>query len=117
MAPREEHPKPAAAPGDGVPSENFPLGWELDGEDDDIVSQPHPTDSNPSFDPPPFLRFFNEGVEVDLRGRPLARSESRTTDGAPAVSRNPSYSKAKEESDSDDDLGLDGKTTLWGTKH
>lgn len=81
------------------------------------------------------LRFFNEGVEVDMENRPLSRPKS-TSSSTGCTNKNPYLGSVPEavqrpasspiesyfatrsitERDSDDDLDLAGKTSLWGGK-
>jgi hypothetical protein len=76
------------------------------------------------------VRFFNEGAEVDLENRPLPhpRSPGYGTNpylrggGGIAAAQTPApppiqiYARRAMDNDSDDDLDLAGKTSLWGGK-
>ena len=68
-----------------------------------IVRRPKP------FVGPNQIRFFNEGIEVDIKNQPLPRPHSSVT-----AKVNVDTALQQNDFDSNDDFDLLGKTTLWG---
>ena len=72
-----------------------------------IVRHPKP------FTVPTQIRFFNEGIEVDINNRPLSRPNSR----AVAITKDDiTASPHHNDSEWNEDFDLGGKTSLWGEK-
>ena len=82
--------------------------------DDESFSSDYPRDHAPTFETPAFLRFFNNGVEIDLTGRPVLQPGSPALTTQEVKTSNISSSSSPEDSDSLDGLELEGKSSLWG---
>jgi hypothetical protein len=65
--------------------------------------EPHhfPSALRPSYDAPTYLRFFNESIEVTLKGDRVRRPEA-------------AVQHATQGSDTLDDVDFEGETSLWG---
>jgi hypothetical protein len=59
---------------------------------------------------PHAIRFFNEGIEVDSENRPVPRPNSHDLSASFYSLR----SHDRSQNDSDDELGLEGKISIWG---
>ena len=70
-----------------------------------------PMARQPAYDAPSFLRFFNESVEVTLKGEKLARPQSPLESAKAAALQQ--VTATTQDSDTLDDLDLEGKTSLW----
>lgn len=73
----------------------------------DSGDEPHhfPAALHPTYDTPSYLRFFNESIEVTLKGDRSRRPSSPI--GAAA-------DHATQESDTLEDIAFEGKTSIWG---
>ncbi|GKY98703.1 hypothetical protein MPSEU_000826600 [Mayamaea pseudoterrestris] len=73
----------------------------------------HPMDHNPMYEAPPWLRFWNENVEVDILGNPLDEPPPPV---ATITMHQPSMTSTSPESTGSSLTGLafEGKTSLWG---
>jgi hypothetical protein len=68
--------------------------------------QHFPAVLHPTYDTPSYLRFFNESIEVTLKGDRSHRPGSPI--GAAAI-------HATQDSDTLEDIDFEGKTSIWGS--
>jgi hypothetical protein len=74
----------------------------------DSGDEPHhfPAALHPTYDTPSYLRFFNESIEVTLKGDRSPRPSSQI--GAAAI-------HATQDSDTLEEIDFEGKTSIWGS--
>ena len=93
-----------------LPESRFAMSSSPDHIEYPIVRHPQP------FTVQNQIRFFNEGLEVDISNRPLSRQNCTPSSIEKINQVDMAFSLQNNDNDSNDDFDLVGKTSLWGEK-